>query len=133
MRYANIKGIGANQYGIGMVVGRVAEVVLRDVMTTNATQHVIDIADRPLAGRLRRGAPGDAKAAGEYAEIKQRLARLSPVMLYSLLGTLAGAVAYVRLDLWCLMLAIPIIGALLVCAARPKKPARTLAYGIYPD
>ena len=66
-----------------MAAGRVAEVVLRDVMTTNATELAIDIAALPLAGRrLRRGVPGDAKAAGEYAEIKQRLARLWPVMLY---------------------------------------------------
>ena len=60
--------------------------------------------------------PADTKAAGEYVEIKRRLRKLLPVMLSFLLGTLAGAVAYTRLDLWCVVLAIAIAGALAVWA-----------------
>jgi hypothetical protein len=42
-------------------------------------------------------------------------------MLGFFLGTLAGAVAYVRLDLWCLLLAIAIIGTLSVWATNSDK------------
>jgi uncharacterized membrane protein YoaK (UPF0700 family) len=87
------------------------------VMTTNTTQLAIDTTELILAWRWRRGGvPASTKAASEYVEIKRRLNKLWPVMLGFFLGTLAGAVAYVRLDLWCVVFAIAIVGALSVWA-----------------
>ena len=83
------------------------------VMTTNTTQLAIETTDFMLAWRRRGSMPAGMKAAGE---ISRRLSKLLPVMLGFLLGTLAGAVAYVRLDLWCVVLAIAIVGALSVWA-----------------
>jgi uncharacterized membrane protein YoaK (UPF0700 family) len=87
-----------------------------NVMTTNTTQLAIDTTELVLSWFRHGGMPGDMKAAGEYVEIKRRLNKLWPVMLGFLLGTLAGAVAYVRFDLWCVVLAIAIVGALSVWA-----------------
>jgi uncharacterized membrane protein YoaK (UPF0700 family) len=86
------------------------------VMTTNTTQLAIETTEFMLSWRRRGSMPADTKAAGEYVEIKRRLSKLLPVMLGFLLGTLAGAVAYVRLDLWCVVLAIAIVGVLSVWA-----------------
>jgi uncharacterized membrane protein YoaK (UPF0700 family) len=83
------------------------------VMTTNTTQLAIDTTEFFLAWWRRGGSmPADTKAAGDCVEIKGRLTKLWPVMLGFLIGTLAGAVAYLRLDLWCVVLAIAIVGAL---------------------
>jgi uncharacterized membrane protein YoaK (UPF0700 family) len=94
------------------------------VMTTNTTQLAIDTTEFVLAWWRRGGVPADTKAAGEYVEIKRRLNKLWPIMLGFLLGTLAGAVAYIRLDLWCVVLAIAIVGTLSaathLCAASSK-------------
>jgi uncharacterized membrane protein YoaK (UPF0700 family) len=86
------------------------------VMTTNTTQLGIDTTEFVLAWWRRRGVAADTKVAGEYVEIKRRLNKLWPVMLGFLLGTLTGAVAYVWLDLWCVVLAIAIVAALSVWA-----------------
>ncbi|HEY2487432.1 MAG TPA: DUF1275 family protein, partial [Candidatus Binataceae bacterium] len=87
------------------------------VMTTNTIQLAIDTTKFFLAWWRRDGSmPADTKAAGDYVEIKGRLSKLWPVMLGFLIGTLAGAVAYLRLDLWCVVLAIAIVGALAVWA-----------------
>jgi hypothetical protein len=50
-------------------------------------------------------------------------------MLGFFLGTLAGAVAYVWLDLWCVVLAIAIIGVLLVWATASNRIGVNLAVG----
>ena len=89
-----------------------------NVMTTNTTQLAIDITDLVLARWPRQPAPADTKATREYAETKGRLSRLWPVILAFLLGTVAGGVAYARIDLWCLLLAIGVIGALSAWAQR---------------
>jgi len=77
-----------------------------NVMTTNTTQLAIDAAELAMAWRARRRLPHDAAVAAEYAGIKERLTVLAPVLLGFLAGTIAGAVAYAGLDLWCVLLAI---------------------------
>jgi uncharacterized membrane protein YoaK (UPF0700 family) len=91
------------------------------VMTTNTSQLAIDITEFVLACWRCGGVPADKKAAGEYVEIKRRLNKLWPIMLGFLVGTLAGAVAYVRLGLWCVVLAIAIVGALSVWAIKHSR------------
>ena len=73
------------------------------------------------------------KAAAEYADVKRRLSKLGPVMLGFFLGTLAGAVAYIRFDLWCVVLAIAIIGVLLVWATASNRIGVNLAQDIASD
>jgi uncharacterized membrane protein YoaK (UPF0700 family) len=77
-----------------------------NVMTTNTTQLAIDAADLAMTWRARRRSPQDAAVAAEYAGIKERLTVLTPIVLGFLAGTVAGAVAYTGLDLWCVLLAI---------------------------
>ncbi|HEX4554545.1 MAG TPA: YoaK family protein, partial [Xanthobacteraceae bacterium] len=83
-----------------------------NVMTTNTTQLAIDAADLAMTWRARRGAPQDAAAAAEYAGAKERLSMLAPIVLGFLAGTIAGAVAYVGVDLWCVLFAIAIAAGL---------------------
>jgi uncharacterized membrane protein YoaK (UPF0700 family) len=92
-----------------------------NVMTTNTTQLAIDTTEFVLAWWPHLRAPANVNAAAEYAEIKRRLTKLWPVMLGFFFGTLAGAVGYVWLDLWCVVLPIAIIGAMLVWAAKGQR------------
>ena len=92
-----------------------------NVMTTNTTQLAIDAATLVLAWSPDRNAPADARAAADHPDIKRRLNELWPIMLCFFLGTLAGAVAYIRLGLWCMALAIAIIGVLMVWTTASHK------------
>src|SRR5258707_472205 len=77
-----------------------------NVMTTNTTQLAIDVAELAMAWRARRRSPADATIAAEYAGVRDRLAVLGPIVLGFLAGTIAGAVAYVGLDLWGVLVAV---------------------------
>ena len=83
-----------------------------NVMTTNTTQLAIDVADFTLAWRARRQAPTDAGATGAYTQARTRLGALGSIVLGFLAGTIVGAVAYERLDLWSILVAIAIVLAL---------------------
>jgi uncharacterized membrane protein YoaK (UPF0700 family) len=87
-----------------------------NVMTTNTTLFAIDATDLAIAWRARRRAPGDAAAAAAYAQASERFAVLWPIVLGFLVGTVTGAIAYARLDLWCVLLAIAVVVALAVWA-----------------
>ena len=104
-----------------------------NVMTSNTTQFAIDTDEFVLAWWPLRSASADMKAAAEYADVKRRLSKLGPVMLGFFLGTLAGAVAYIRFDLWCVVLAIAIIGVLLVWATASNRIGVNLAQDIASD
>jgi uncharacterized membrane protein YoaK (UPF0700 family) len=90
------------------------------VMTTNITQSAIETMEFVLARWPRRHGQTNATAAAGNAEIERKSTRLWPVLLLLsfFFGTLAGTVAYARLDLWCVLLAVAIIGVLLVWARR---------------
>jgi uncharacterized membrane protein YoaK (UPF0700 family) len=77
-----------------------------NVMTTNTTQLAIDVAELAMAWRARRRSPADATIAAEYTGVRDRLTVLGPIVLGFLAGTIAGAVAYVGLDLWCVLFAV---------------------------
>jgi uncharacterized membrane protein YoaK (UPF0700 family) len=91
------------------------------VMTTNTTQLAIATTEFVLAWWSQLRALANANAGAEYADIERRLTKLWPVMLGFFFGTLAGAIAYLWLDLWCVVLPIAIIGAMLVWAARGQR------------
>ena len=92
-----------------------------NVMTTNTTQLAIDTTEFVLAWWAHLRAPANVNTAAEYVEIERRLTKLWPVVLGFFFGTLAGAVGYVWLDLWCMVLPIAIIGAMLVWAAKGRR------------
>jgi hypothetical protein len=78
----------------------------------------VDATDLVIAWRAHRRAPGDAAAAAAYAQVRDRFALLWPIVLGFVVGTAGGAVAYARLDLWCLLLVIGVVAALAVWASR---------------
>ena len=91
-----------------------------NVMTTNTTQLAIDAAELGMAWRARRRSPADATIAAEYAGVRDRLAVLGPIVLGFLAGTIAGAVAYVGLDLWCVLVAVLATAGLAAWASLAK-------------
>ena len=89
-----------------------------NVMTTNTTLFAVDATDLVIAWRAHRRAPGDAAAAAAYGQVRDRFALLWPIVLGFVVGTVGGAAAYARIDLWCLLLAVAVVGALAVWASR---------------
>ena len=87
-----------------------------NVMTTNTTLFAVDATDLVIAWRAHRRAPDDAVAAAAYGQVRDRFALLWPIVLGFVVGTVGGAVAYARLDLWCVLLAVAVVGALAVWA-----------------
>ena len=87
-----------------------------NVMTTNTTLFCVDATDLVIAWRAHRRAPGDAAAAAAYAQVRERFALLWPIVLGFVIGTAGGALAYARLDLWCLLLVIALVSALALWA-----------------
>jgi uncharacterized membrane protein YoaK (UPF0700 family) len=96
-----------------------------NVMTSNTTQLAIDATDLAFAWQARRRAPHDAALAAEHARARERFNALWPVILGFLAGTLAGALAYARFDVWCILAAVAVALALTVGAAlrRPLSDA----------
>lgn len=87
-----------------------------NVMTTNTTLFAIDTGELLLGWHGRRN--GDATGSAQYDAARARLAALVPIGLGFLFGTAAGAVAFVWLGLWCLVLILAQLLALVAWAAR---------------
>src|SRR5262249_60323151 len=90
-----------------------------NVMTSNTTQPAIDATELVMTWRAKRRAPDDAAIAADYAGIRERLALLWPIVLGFLVGTIAGALAYAGLGLWCVLIAIAIVAGLAVWTREP--------------
>jgi uncharacterized membrane protein YoaK (UPF0700 family) len=103
---------GLSAMGVQSAMVRLLGYPSTNVMTTNTTQLAIDAADLAMTWRTRRRLPHDAAVAAEYAGVKERLSVLAPMVLGFLVGTVAGAVAYAGLDLWCVLLAIAVAAGL---------------------
>ena len=87
-----------------------------NVMTTNTTLFAIDTGELLLGWHGRRS--GDPAAAAQFNGARERLATLIPLGLGFLFGTLAGALGYKWLGLWCLVLVLVELIALAAWAAR---------------
>jgi uncharacterized membrane protein YoaK (UPF0700 family) len=87
-----------------------------NVMTTNTTLFAIDTGELLLGWHGRRR--GDTEAAAQYSAARDRLSHLVPLGLGFLFGTALGALAYVWLGLWCLVLILIELLALIVWAVR---------------
>jgi len=83
-----------------------------NVMTTNTTQFAIDATEVVLTWRARRGAPADAAAADAHASALERFNTMWPVVLGFLVGTVTGALAYERFDMWCVLAPTALAGGL---------------------
>jgi len=91
-----------------------------NVMTTNTTQIGIDATELLLAWQARRRAPADAAIAAAYDAARARFGALFAIMLGFLVGTAVGALAYVGIGAWGLLLPLAIMYAILAWAsARP--------------
>ncbi len=85
-----------------------------NVMTTNTTQFAIDLAEVGLTWRARRRSPADAALVDAHARAIQRFNLLWPVVVGFLVGTITGALAYARFDMWCVLAPIALAGGLTV-------------------
>ncbi|HEU5276647.1 MAG TPA: YoaK family protein [Xanthobacteraceae bacterium] len=95
-----------------------------NVMTTNTTQFAIDATEVAMSWWSRRRAPGDAAAAAAHARARKQFAGMWPVVLGFLVGTVSGALAYARFDLWAILAPIALAAALTVWAAfRVRLPS----------
>ena len=84
-----------------------------NVMTTNTTQIAILAARTALCWHARRRATGD-EAAAQLAATRDRLMAVLLVAAGFGTGTIAGALAYSAVDLWCLLAPIAAILSLLM-------------------
>ncbi len=87
-----------------------------NVMTTNTTQFAIDLAEVVLTWRASRRAPADAGLVDAHARAIQRFNLLWPIVFGFLVGTITGALAYARFDMWCILAPIALAGGLTVWA-----------------
>jgi uncharacterized membrane protein YoaK (UPF0700 family) len=92
-----------------------------NVMTTNTTQIAIDATELVLAWQAARRAPSDAVAREAYASARLRLVGLFPIMLGFLLGTVAGAVAYVTIGVGGLLLPLAIMYGIFAWASSRRE------------
>ncbi len=92
-----------------------------NVMTSNTTQLAIDVTELAFAWHARRRAPHDAAVVAAHARVRERFNALWPVILAFLAGTLAGALAYARFDLWCILAPVGLAVALAAWAARRQS------------
>jgi uncharacterized membrane protein YoaK (UPF0700 family) len=96
-----------------------------NVMTTNTTQLVIEMTKLALAWRAQQTQPADRAIAAELARARAQLNALWPVVLGFLAGTLTGAFAYARFDLWCVSAAVALAGGLALWSrvGQARRPA----------
>lgn len=87
-----------------------------NVMTTNTTLFAIDAGELLLGWHGKRS--GNAEAAAQFSDARDRLKVLVPLGLGFIVGTSAGAVGYLWLGLWCLILVLALVAGLVVWALR---------------
>jgi len=88
-----------------------------NVMTTNTTQFAVAVTEVVLTWRALRRAPGNQAVATAHARAKSQFNRLWPVVFGFLAGTVSGALAYARFDLWAILVPIALAGGLTAWAA----------------
>jgi uncharacterized membrane protein YoaK (UPF0700 family) len=86
-----------------------------NVMTTNTTLFAIDTGELLLGWHGRR--KGDTQAVAQFTAARSRLAILIPLGLGFIFGTAAGAIGYMWIGLWCLVLILAMMIGLIAWAA----------------
>ena len=94
-----------------------------NVMTTNTTQLAIGLTDLLLASRRDRRNPSDAASGLSYERTRLALARVAPIMLGFVAGTVAGGLAYTSIGLNGLVFAVGIVATLAIWAVEGQLAA----------
>jgi uncharacterized membrane protein YoaK (UPF0700 family) len=115
---ASLCGLAAMGVQSGIVRLLIKGAPSTNVMTTNTSQLAVDATELFLTARARRRAPDDAALAAEHAQVRKRFDRLWPVVLGFLAGTIVGALAFARFNVWCVLAAIALAGGLALWAGR---------------
>ena len=92
-----------------------------NVMTGNMTQLGIETTALLLAWRRRARDPGNDETGREFAAVKSRLSVVLSIAAGFLFGAASGAVCYAKAGLAGAPLAVVIVGALSVWAARRER------------
>lgn len=109
---ASVFGLSAMGVQSALVRLVARDVPSTNVMTTNTTQFAINATEILLTWRACRRLPGDAAAADAHAHAVTRFNTIWPVVLGFLVGTITGALAYERFDMWCVLAPIALAGGL---------------------
>lgn len=115
---AAVLGVGAMGMQSALVRLLMRGVSSTNVMTSNTTQAALDLAQWIVAALRARRNPHDADADVARRYAKLRLARLWPVIVGFLAGTICGVVLYRAVGFWCPLLALAILGFVLAWALR---------------
>jgi len=91
-----------------------------NVMTTNTTQIAILATRTALGWHARRKTSSD-EAAAQFASSRDRLTAVLVVAAGFLLGTMAGALAYAALGMWCLLAPIAAVLGLLLWSQQSAR------------
>ncbi|MER9565119.1 YoaK family protein [Mesorhizobium sp. M0571] len=89
-----------------------------NVMTTNTTQLAIELTDMLLASHRNRRNPRDAAWRLSDERTRVALARVAPIMLGFVAGTVAGGLAYTSIGLNGLVFAVGIVATLAIWAVK---------------
>jgi uncharacterized membrane protein YoaK (UPF0700 family) len=92
-----------------------------NVMTTNTTNIAILATKTAMCWHARRKATDD-RAAAQFALTRDRLTAVLLVAVGFLVGTIAGALAYSAVDVWCLLAPIAVILGLLIWSPERSPP-----------
>jgi uncharacterized membrane protein YoaK (UPF0700 family) len=92
-----------------------------NVMTTNTTQLAINATEAALAWRKKRRVPEDPASAAEFTAISRHLLGVLSLVLGFLLGTIAGAIAYAQIGLWCALAPMLIVAGLITWSLWPER------------
>jgi uncharacterized membrane protein YoaK (UPF0700 family) len=85
-----------------------------NVMTTNTTQLAINVTEAALAWRKKCQKPEHAATAADFTAARRQLLKVLALILGFLLGTLAGAIAYVQMGLACGVVALLLVAGLII-------------------
>ena len=95
-----------------------------NVMTGNMTQLAIETTALIFAWRRHARNPEDLNHIGEFAAVRSRIAVVLAIAIGFLLGTVCGAVSYAKAGLAGAPLAVVIVAALALWAARHERPGQ---------
>jgi uncharacterized membrane protein YoaK (UPF0700 family) len=85
-----------------------------NVMTTNTTQLAIYATEAVLTWRKKRQVTKDVEIAAAFTATCRQLRELLPLVLGFLLGTVAGALAYLQIGWWCVLAPILLVASMII-------------------
>jgi uncharacterized membrane protein YoaK (UPF0700 family) len=111
---AALLGLSAMGVQSALVRLMMSEFGSTNVMTTNTTQLAISVTEAMLGWRKKRQTPEDPGTAAEFTATCQQLLKVLPMVFGFLLGTLAGAIAYVQIGFQCALAAPLLVAGMII-------------------